>query len=158
MADLDHFKALNDTYGHATGDRALVLFAEVLRTSFRSEDIVGRHGGEEFVIALPTCTVRNAQKFLDALRSRLDAAITVAGLPHYTASFGVVEAFGKEDVPTLISRADAALFVAKRDGRDRVVVGPTTGEALGPPPDEPGTTAGGADLARLGRQDCPLPL
>jgi diguanylate cyclase (GGDEF)-like protein len=159
MADLDHFKALNDTYGHATGDRALVLFAEILRSSFRSEDVIGRHGGEEFVIALPTCTVLNAQKFLDALRSRLDAAITVAGLPRYTASFGVVEALGKEDLATLISRADAALFVAKRDGRDRVVVGPhTTGEALGPPPEQPGTAAGGADFARLGRQDYPMPL
>ncbi len=158
MADLDHFKALNDTYGHATGDRALVLFAEILRSSFRSEDVIGRHGGEEFVIALPTCTALNAQKFLDALRSRLDAAITVAGLPHYTASFGVAEALGKEDVPTLISRADAALFVAKRDGRDRVVIGPTTGEATATPPEEPGRTAGGDDLARLGRQDYPLPL
>ena len=86
MADLDHFKALNDTYGHATGDRALVLFAEILRSSFRSQDVIGRHGGEEFVIALPTCTALNAQKFLDALRSRLDAAITVAGLPRFTAS------------------------------------------------------------------------
>ena len=158
MADLDHFKALNDTYGHATGDRALVLFAEILRSSFRSQDVIGRHGGEEFVIALPTCTAVNAQKFLDALRSRLDAAITVAGLPRYTASFGVVEAIDQEDVPTLISRADAALFIAKRDGRDRVVVGRTLGEAPPPQPDQPGTTTGSAEFARFGRQDYPTPL
>jgi diguanylate cyclase (GGDEF)-like protein len=158
MADLDHFKVLNDTYGHATGDRALVLFAEILRSSFRSQDVIGRHGGEEFVIALPTCTAVNAQKFLDALRSRLDAAITVAGLPRYTASFGVVEAIDQEDVPTLISRADAALFIAKRDGRDRVVVGRTLGEAPPPQPDQPGTTTGSAEFARFGRQDYPTPL
>ena len=119
MADLDHFKVLNDTYGHPTGDRALVLFAQVLRNSFRSQDVIGRHGGEEFVIALPYCTAPNTQESLNAVRSRLDAAITVAGLPPFTASFGVAEATGAEDLPTVIARADAALFVAKREGRDR---------------------------------------
>jgi diguanylate cyclase (GGDEF)-like protein len=123
MADLDHFKALNDTHGHPAGDRALVLFAQMLRSSFRSQDVIGRHGGEEFIIAFPGCTAANAQRSLDALRSRLDAAITVAGLPRYTASFGVVEATTQEDLPTLIGRADACLLAAKRDGRDRVVVG-----------------------------------
>jgi diguanylate cyclase (GGDEF)-like protein len=98
MADLDHFKALNDTHGHPAGDRALVLFAQMLRSSFRSQDVIGRHGGEEFIIALPGCTAANAQRSLDALRSRLDAAITVAGLPRYTASFGVVEATNQEDL------------------------------------------------------------
>ncbi len=95
----------------------------MLRSSFRAQDVIGRHGGEEFIIALPGCTAANAQRSLDALRSRLDAAITVAGLPRYTASFGVVEATEQEDLPTLIGRADACLFAAKRDGRDRVVVG-----------------------------------
>ena len=56
MADLDHFKVLNDTHGHAAGDRALVLFAQILRSSFRAQDVIGRHGGEEFVIALPACS------------------------------------------------------------------------------------------------------
>jgi diguanylate cyclase (GGDEF)-like protein len=70
----------------------------MLRSSFRSQDVIGRHGGEEFIIALPGCTAANAQRSLDALRSRLDAAITVAGLPRYTASFGVVEATNQEDL------------------------------------------------------------
>jgi diguanylate cyclase (GGDEF)-like protein len=157
MADLDHFKVLNDTYGHATGDRALVLFAEVLRSSFRSQDVIGRHGGEEFVIALSTCTALNAQKFLDALRSRLDAAITVAGLPRFTVSFGVVDALGQEDVPGLISRADAALFVAKREGRDRVVVGASNGEMVSPPPHQT-AAAGDAEFTRLGRHDYPMAI
>jgi diguanylate cyclase (GGDEF)-like protein len=122
MADLDHFKDLNDTYGHDTGDRALRLFASVLRASVRAEDLVCRHGGEEFVIAIPGCPAATAGELLDALRSRLDAAVTVAGLPKFTVSFGVIDAREFEDLPTLISRADAALFQAKHDGRDCVII------------------------------------
>jgi diguanylate cyclase (GGDEF)-like protein len=161
MADLDHFKTLNDTYGHPAGDRALVLFAQLLRSSFRAQDVVGRHGGEEFIIALPACTAANAQRSLDALRSRLDAAITVAGVPRYTASFGVVEATQQEDLPTLIGRADACLFAAKRDGRDRVVVGPAiAGQAVAVAgavavalavPDLAVEETGGIELTRLDR-------
>jgi len=130
MADLDHFKALNDTYGHPIGDRALVLFAQTLRSSLRSQDIVGRHGGEEFAIALPNCTASNAQKTLEALRARLETAITVAGLPRYTASFGVVDAGDQEDLPAVFVRADAALYTAKREGRDRIVVEHTVAEPV----------------------------
>jgi diguanylate cyclase (GGDEF)-like protein len=130
MADLDHFKTLNDTYGHETGDRALRLFAQVLTGSVRQQDYVCRHGGEEFVLALAGCDTDAARDILDALRGRLDAAITVAGLPKFTVSFGVVEALDHEDLPTLISRADSALFQAKRDGRDRVVVQDRFGKAV----------------------------
>jgi diguanylate cyclase (GGDEF)-like protein len=122
MADLDHFKLLNDSYGHETGDRALRLFAQVLRESLRTQDLVCRHGGEEFAIAIPDCGIEKAREIFDASRVRLEAAMTVAGLPKFTVSFGVVEADPKDDLPTTISRADAALFQAKRDGRDRVVV------------------------------------
>jgi diguanylate cyclase (GGDEF)-like protein len=122
MADLDHFKLLNDSYGHETGDRALRLFAQVLREALRAEDLVCRHGGEEFAIAIPDCGIEKAREIFDASRVRLEAAMTVAGLPKFTVSFGVVEADPKDDLPTTISRADAALFQAKREGRDRVVV------------------------------------
>jgi len=122
MADLDHFKLLNDSYGHETGDRALRLFAQVLRESLRTQDLVCRHGGEEFAIAIPDCGIEKAREIFDASRVRLEAAMTVAGLPKFTVSFGVVKADPKDDLPTTISRADAALFQAKRDGRDRVVV------------------------------------
>jgi diguanylate cyclase (GGDEF)-like protein len=122
MADLDHFKLLNDTYGHGTGDRALRLFAQVLRESLRTEDVVCRHGGEEFAIAVPGCSIAKAREVFDAARTRLEAAIAVAGLPKFTVSFGVVGSDPHDDLPALISRADAALFQAKREGRDRVVV------------------------------------
>ncbi len=130
VGDLDHFKSLNDTYGHETGDRALRLFAQVLTGSVRQQDFVCRHGGEEFVLALAGCDTETARVILDALRGRLDAAITVAGLPKFTVSFGVVEALDQEDLPTLINRADAALFQAKRDGRDRVVVQDAFGDVV----------------------------
>ena len=130
MADLDHFKVLNDTFGHPIGDRALILFAQTLRSSLRSQDIVGRHGGEEFTVALPDCTASNAQTTLESLRARLETAITVAGLPLYTASFGVVDARDEEDLPAVLVRADAALYTAKHEGRDRIVVDRSIPEAV----------------------------
>jgi len=122
MVDLDHFKTLNDTYGHETGDRALRLFSQVLRESLRSRDLICRHGGEEFAVAIPTCKATQAKAILDAVRSRLDAAITAAGLPKFTASFGVTEAQQHEDLPSALARADSALSEAKLNGRDQVVI------------------------------------
>ncbi len=134
MADLDHFKLLNDSYGHETGDRALRVFAQVLRESLRTQDLVCRHGGEEFAIAIPGCSIEKAREIFDAVRNRLTAAMTVAGLPKFTVSFGVVEAEPDDDLPGLISRADAALFQAKREGRDRVVVVDALGHEVPAPP------------------------
>ena len=128
--DLDHFKALNDKYGHGTGDRALRLFARVMSESVRAQDLICRHGGEELAVALPGCTSDQARGVLDALRARLDAAITVAGLPQFTASFGVVDAGKQEDLPTVLGRADAALLQAKALGRDRVVVHDLAGNVV----------------------------
>ncbi len=142
MADLDHFKTLNDTYGHETGDRALRLFSQVLRESFRSHDLVCRHGGEEFAIAFPSCTAVDARQALDAVRSRLSAAIAVGGLPTYTVSFGVVDADERENLNTILVRADAALYEAKLRGRDQVVIHDAAGKivpmpSLGTNGDEP---------------------
>ena len=84
MADLDHFKILNDTYGHETGDRALRLFTRVLRDTLRTSDIASRYGGEEFAIAFPDCSSVDAARALNTVRSQLDAAVTVGGLPKFT--------------------------------------------------------------------------
>jgi diguanylate cyclase (GGDEF)-like protein len=129
MADLDHFKTLNDTYGHETGDRALRLFARVLRDSLRGSDLVSRYGGEEFAIAFPDCSAADATRALNTARTQLDAAITVGGLPKFTSSFGVTDAEPGEELAGALRRADEALLAAKRQGRDRVVPHDT----LGPP-------------------------
>ncbi len=136
MADLDHFKTLNDTYGHETGDRALRLFARVLRDSLRGSDLVSRYGGEEFAIAFPDCSAIDATRALNTVRAQLDAAITVGGLPKFTASFGITDAEPGEELTTVLRRADGALMTAKHQGRDRVIlhdaVGATTPVDQGP--------------------------
>jgi diguanylate cyclase (GGDEF)-like protein len=122
MADLDHFKQLNDVHGHETGDRALRVFSQTLRTSLRSQDIVSRQGGEEFAVVLPTCTIADASIALEKVRQHLLDAIRGSGLPEFTVSFGIVEAADSEDLVDMLARADVALLQAKRAGRDRVVV------------------------------------
>lgn len=121
IGDLDHFKELNDTYGHDTGDRALRVFAQTLRQNVATTDLLGRHGGEEFVIAMPDCPADSAVSILDALRAKVETCAANAGLPQFTASFGVVEIQPGEDLPSALARADRALFQAKHDGRNRVV-------------------------------------
>jgi diguanylate cyclase (GGDEF)-like protein len=122
MADLDHFKQLNDTFGHQTGDRALRLFARTLSGALRTDDLVCRHGGEEFAVVLPRCPAGEAATIMERVRSALTAVCAEAGLPNVTASFGVVESDHLEDLAEALQRADVALFEAKEHGRDRVVV------------------------------------
>jgi diguanylate cyclase (GGDEF)-like protein len=130
MADLDHFKTLNDTYGHETGDRALRLFADVLRGSLREHDLLCRQGGEEFLIALPTCSAARAVRVLNGVRDRLDASLTVAGLPKFTVSIGVIDVTLTGAFPDLTARADSAMFAAKHGGRDQVTVHDSEGNLV----------------------------
>jgi diguanylate cyclase (GGDEF)-like protein len=122
MADLDHFKQLNDTFGHETGDRALRLFARVAREAVRDGDIVARHGGEEFVLVLPRTNVVTAAPVLHRLRSALAEALTGAQLPPFTVSLGLVDSTWSDQLDVLLRNADRALMHAKADGRDRVVI------------------------------------
>lgn len=122
MADLDHFKSINDTYGHETGDRALRLFAETLRSTLRDNDVLSRHGGEEFALVFPECDAAAAAEALERVRTELRANLGRSGLPIFTASFGVVPARLVDDLDALLARADSALFEAKRAGRDRIVI------------------------------------
>jgi diguanylate cyclase (GGDEF)-like protein len=131
--DLDHFKDLNDTFGHAAGDRALRTFSQVLRDSLRPNDIPGRYGGEEFVIVLPECPVDEARQVLERVRERLTERIIVADLPPFTISFGVASSEQAADFDQVVSLADTALLSAKAGGRDRVVTSAGPGQTAATP-------------------------
>jgi diguanylate cyclase (GGDEF)-like protein len=122
MADLDHFKKLNDTFGHEGGDRALRLFARTVRDAVRVGDKVARYGGEEFVFVLPGATADAAADMLDRLRVVLSGAIAGSGVPVFTVSFGVTDSRMGRTLDELVRCADEALMVAKARGRDQVVV------------------------------------
>jgi diguanylate cyclase (GGDEF)-like protein len=115
-----HLSPLNDTHGHDSGDRALRLFAAVLQASVRKTDLVARFGGEEFVMLLQECDESAARGLLDQLRQRLVESTARYGGPKFTASFGVACTDGVAPLDELVKRADAALYQAKRSGRDRV--------------------------------------
>ncbi len=122
MGDLDHFKNVNDTYGHAAGDRVLAETAQRLRTVVRAYDAVGRYGGEEFLIVLPKCDLDAAAKQAERLRMEVAAVpIEFEGQQiAVTISLGV--AAGRCAVDELVRAADEALYAAKRAGRNRVEV------------------------------------
>jgi diguanylate cyclase (GGDEF)-like protein len=122
MTDLDHFKELNDTFGHEAGDRALRVFAGVLRTTLRTVDIVCRYGGEEFMIVLPGCDVTEAGIVCERIRDALAAATRTGDTPSFTASFGVALSQPHLNLEQLVMCADAALYNAKRGGRNRTAV------------------------------------
>ena len=121
--DLDHFKAINDTHGHAAGDEALRAFAARVRVQLRQSDHLARMGGEEFVVVLPGATEPKAMEIAERLRAAVAEAPLVAS-PHIvaTVSIGVARRQTGEPAAGLLERADAATYVAKRDGRDRVAL------------------------------------
>jgi diguanylate cyclase (GGDEF)-like protein len=121
VADLDRFKALNDTYGHEVGDRALQLFAQVLQGNVRGRDLVARYGGEEFVLVYPEMNVSMSMEVLERIRGALAGAVAETDLPPFTASFGVTHSSVGTDVDSIVRIADAGLLMAKDLGRDRVV-------------------------------------
>jgi diguanylate cyclase (GGDEF)-like protein len=126
MLDIDHFKAVNDTYGHQQGDVVLREVARVLRDSSREIDEPARYGGEELAVALPQTDLEGAYLFAERVRTALEALRIprLDGMGHLrvTASFGAAAVPGNgEDKASLIAAADAALYRAKRAGRNRTV-------------------------------------
>jgi len=122
--DLDHFKSVNDTYGHDMGDRVIAGFAGILKRMAADRMTVARVGGEEFAIFMPGSNAAGARLFAEGVRTAF-AANPVEGLPQWkrcTASFGVAEWAPGESFSDLRRRADAALYAAKRNGRDRVIL------------------------------------
>jgi diguanylate cyclase (GGDEF)-like protein len=125
MFDIDHFKQLNDRFGHATGDEALVKFAATCGDALREHDILGRLGGEEFALALPGTDLDGAIHAAERLRlGVVDTRLLTCGNSYtMTVSIGVVLIDPDEDLATALARADHALYEAKRNGRNRVEVG-----------------------------------
>ncbi|UVK39765.1 GGDEF domain-containing protein [Mesorhizobium sp. AR10] len=128
IADLDHFKGINDSYGHAAGDRVIETFAGFLREAAADHHVAGRLGGEEFAIILPGTNLAAARLFAEGTRSAF-GALPIDSLPanhRCTASFGVAELHSGEGFSDLMRRADDALYQAKGSGRDcvRVSAGP----------------------------------
>lgn len=126
--DLDHFKAVNDNYGHAMGDEVLLKVADALKQVVRRPDLVGRYGGEEFCVLLPGVTVNQALEVAERLRIAVAALQFSSPRLSVTTSLGV--AFqppdavlkGEKSVEVLVLRADEALYTAKKSGRDRVCI------------------------------------
>ncbi len=124
LADLDHFKRINDTYGHAVGDEVLKAFSQLLITSMRDTDRIYRYGGEEFLIFMNHVDLERAESILDRLREKISRyPLHIDGLPeplNITVSFGIAQVTQDEALRGLIRRADEALYQAKNGGRNRV--------------------------------------
>ncbi|AVR98712.1 sensor domain-containing diguanylate cyclase [Pseudoduganella armeniaca] len=125
LVDADHFKRINDAYGHPAGDAVLQLLATVLTEQTREGDVAARYGGEEFIVALPHTPARAAAELAERIRARVAAYPTPPGMAglRLTVSIGVAQYRAEEpDIGETIRRADAALYAAKRAGRDCVRV------------------------------------
>jgi diguanylate cyclase (GGDEF)-like protein len=125
MFDIDHFKKLNDTYGHPAGDEALKHFANLLKTQVRPADVVARYGGEEFGVILPETEIAKAVEVAERLRKLIETqtvAISTEQTIHITSSIGIsVFPQDASETYSLLEAADQALYAAKRSGRNRVI-------------------------------------
>ncbi len=148
LADIDHFKALNDRYGHAAGDRALREVADYIRRILPTNGRLYRFGGEEFLVSLVDCQPAVARRLAERIRKGV-AKLDVGG-PRITMSFGVASTpeTGRERFDALFARTDQAMYEAKDSGRDAVVVSPDT-----PACPEPFGWKDGGDTARARRID-----
>ena len=123
MADIDHFKRINDSLGHAAGDEVLKEVGRRLKSDLRPYDVVGRYGGEEFLIILPGCDLTTGARRADELRNLVakDPIFTPFGTTTATVSLGVTAAFDREcSVSELLREADVCMYAAKKKGRNRV--------------------------------------
>lgn len=125
MVDLDHFKSINDTYGHLAGDRVLRITAQYLNRKLRPYDSICRYGGEEFLICLPDTRLNTAKKIMNRLRigvASLRIDLDEEKEVNITASFGIAKMVIDNPIEVDIARADEAMYAAKQGGRNRVVV------------------------------------
>jgi diguanylate cyclase (GGDEF)-like protein len=136
ICDLDHFKMINDTHGHATGDVVLQMFAHIARGRLRLEDVMGRLGGEEFAIVMPGAGWDAAYAVAERIRIAFAEARVAAngGIVSTTVSAGVATARHSSTVGRLLAEADAALYRAKAQGRNRVEIADRGKKADDPAP------------------------
>ena len=121
ILDIDHFKEVNDKYGHQRGDSVLVEIANILKNNLRISDYVGRYGGEEFIIIFPESKIEDIKLVIEDFRFKI-AHYDFEGIEHKTASFGLTSSKKGDTIETVIKRADNALYEAKKSGRNKVVV------------------------------------
>lgn len=122
IADIDHFKRVNDTFGHYAGDQVLIAFGQILSQRLRRSDVVGRWGGEEFMLVCAHTNIDGAKTLAELIRCQIDeTAFPVVG--RLSASFGVAGFQQGDSITSIATRADAALYRAKEAGRNRVVLG-----------------------------------
>jgi diguanylate cyclase (GGDEF)-like protein len=134
FVDIDHFKRINDTHGHAVGDQVIMRIADVITGAIQREDLCARWGGEEFLLIFPGTRVADARAIAERLRRALHRSDWPAGL-RVTGSFGVAQAGAGEDLVEGIRRADEAMYAAKSQGRDRVeLAAGAAGRPSLPPP------------------------
>ncbi|EHR70302.1 diguanylate cyclase (GGDEF) domain-containing protein [Burkholderiales bacterium JOSHI_001] len=122
MFDIDHFKQINDNWGHAVGDRALRLLSRCLQEVLRQHDVSGRRGGDEFALLLPRTQAQDAMLVAQRIVSRVQHLAQGQQMPAISLSFGVVQMRGEDDVDAALRRADQALYEAKRQGRGCAVL------------------------------------
>lgn len=124
VMDLDYFKAINDRFGHDSGDRTLKAFAELILANIRSNDLAARIGGEEFCIVLPDSSPRASAAIAERIRAQIEAMAvpTPSGPIRTTISAGIAYSSGSETIQSLLVRADKALYEAKYAGRNRVKI------------------------------------
>lgn len=120
LLDMDHFKLINDSFGHSAGDYALVEVADILKSHARQTDITGRWGGEEFLIICPDTSIDEARQLAEKVRHAIEqTTFTKAG--NTSASFGISQLTEGDSSSSLINRADKAMYQAKRKGRNQVI-------------------------------------
>jgi diguanylate cyclase (GGDEF)-like protein len=125
MADIDHFKRVNDSFGHQAGDRALKAFTDVAKAAIRESDVAARWGGEEFAFAFPELDTKDTCTIIDRMRVELSAKLSTSDLPGFTVSFGIAAAGDCATLEDAIRFADDALYEAKANGRNCYVVANT---------------------------------
>jgi diguanylate cyclase len=127
MADIDHFKQINDSYGHLFGDKVLRAAAQIFKGNTKANDLVARYGGEEFAFILPDTPLRGAETLAERIRGlieggRIRQAKSTDELARVTISFGVAEYLAGEATEAFVKRADAAMYASKARGRNRITL------------------------------------